>query len=167
MAAEGGKGANTGSWLLMFLSTSRLSHGWGEFEISYLLAVCGLPRLSWSDLGTFRADSYGQTAIHCFYLNLHLAQCSPLSVCLCAQCEHTQRARTTKLWWVWQRVVCCLHWVISQLYLGYEGVGPKTIITQLTNSRYLYHTCIVLPPGVSAAFRALAWWTFNASFWLI
>ena len=127
-----------------------------SLKISYLLAVCGLPRLSWSDLGTFRADSYGQTAIHCFYLNLHLAQCSPLSVCLCAQCEHTQRARTTKLWWVWQRVVCCLHWVISQLYLGYEGVGPKTIITQLTNSWYLYHTrrtpsCI---GGVSAVFTA-------------
>ena len=56
-------------------------------------------------------------------------------------------------WRVWQRGV---HWVISQLYLGYEGVGPKTIITQLTNSWYLYHTrrtpsCI---GGVSAVFTA-------------
>lgn len=57
------------------------------------------------------------------------------------------------VWRVWQRGV---HWVISQLYLGYEGVGPKTIITQLTNSWYLYHTrrtpsCI---GGVSAVFTA-------------
>ena len=57
------------------------------------------------------------------------------------------------VWRVWQSGV---HWVISQLYLGYEGVGPKTIITQLTNSWYLYHTrrtpsCI---GGVSAVFTA-------------
>ena len=58
--------------------------GWVWNKLFGAQAVCGLPRLSWSDLGTFRADSYGQSAIHCFYLNLHLALCSPLlSVCLC------------------------------------------------------------------------------------
>ena len=97
---QGGKGYNkhiSVSWVLMFSwfiteptnpgdkVVLYQSEGWGEFEISYLpwAPVCGLPRLSWSDLGTFRADSYGQSAIHCFYLNLHLALlCSPL-LCLC------------------------------------------------------------------------------------